>query len=53
MSHELHKLQVEEEIIMRKLYELMSVEGLLPKRKNEKQLEKAGESTQENEERES
>ncbi|KAM0905380.1 hypothetical protein ACQ4PT_017419 [Festuca glaucescens] len=32
MSHELHKLQVEEETIMQKLYELMSVEGLLPKR---------------------
>ncbi|PWZ32429.1 hypothetical protein Zm00014a_043195 [Zea mays] len=31
MSHELHKLQVEEETIMRKLYELMSAEGLLPK----------------------
>ncbi|KAM0905379.1 hypothetical protein ACQ4PT_017419 [Festuca glaucescens] len=31
MSHELHKLQVEEETIMQKLYELMSVEGLLPK----------------------
>ncbi|XP_047085648.1 uncharacterized protein LOC124697049 [Lolium rigidum] len=27
MSHELHKLQVEEETIMQKLYELMSVEG--------------------------
>jgi len=37
MSHELHKLQVEEETIMRKLYELMSAEGLLPKRKKEKQ----------------
>ncbi|XP_066355643.1 uncharacterized protein [Miscanthus floridulus] len=37
MSHELHKLQIEEETIMRKLYELMSAEGLLPKRKKEKQ----------------
>uniref|UniRef100_A0A453IQP8 Uncharacterized protein n=1 Tax=Aegilops tauschii subsp. strangulata TaxID=200361 RepID=A0A453IQP8_AEGTS len=35
MSHELHKLQVEEETIMRKLYELMSAEGLLPKGKIE------------------
>ncbi|XP_047085133.1 uncharacterized protein LOC124696449 isoform X1 [Lolium rigidum] len=52
MSHELHKLQVEEETIMQKLYELMSVEGLLPKRKKERQPEKAGESTQENEEQE-
>ncbi|KAL6867641.1 hypothetical protein ACP4OV_015665 [Aristida adscensionis] len=49
MSHELHKLQVEEETIMRKLYELMSAEGLLPKRKKERQLEQANiESTQEN-----
>jgi len=37
MSHELHKLQVEEETIMRKLYELMSAEGLLPEHKKEKQ----------------
>uniref|UniRef100_A0A0D9Z3M3 Uncharacterized protein n=1 Tax=Oryza glumipatula TaxID=40148 RepID=A0A0D9Z3M3_9ORYZ len=37
MSHELHKVQVEEETIMRKLYELMSAEGLLPKRKKESQ----------------
>ncbi|XP_066388538.1 uncharacterized protein [Miscanthus floridulus] len=37
MSHELHKMQIEEETIMRKLYELMSAEGLLPKRKKEKQ----------------
>ncbi|KAG2542665.1 hypothetical protein PVAP13_9NG653501, partial [Panicum virgatum] len=51
MSHELHKLQVEEETIMRKLYELMSAEGLLPKRKKEKQQEeKAVESILENKE---
>ncbi|CAN6196199.1 unnamed protein product [Urochloa humidicola] len=51
MSHELHKLQVEEETIMRKLYELMSAEGLLPKRKKEKQQEEKGaESTLENKE---
>ncbi|KAL6607730.1 hypothetical protein ACP70R_040793 [Stipagrostis hirtigluma subsp. patula] len=37
MSHELHKLQVEEETIMRKLYEVMSAEGLLPKCKKERQ----------------
>ena len=52
MSHELHKLQVEEETIMRKLYELMSAEGLLPKHKEKRQPEKAGESSQENEEQE-
>ncbi|RCV16066.1 hypothetical protein SETIT_3G107500v2 [Setaria italica] len=46
MSHELYKLQVEEETIMRELYELMSAEGLLPKHKKEKQLERdAKEST--------
>ncbi|CAN6285273.1 unnamed protein product, partial [Urochloa humidicola] len=51
MSHELHKLQVEEETIMRKLYELMSAEGLLPKRKKEKQQEEKGAaSTPENKE---
>jgi hypothetical protein len=51
MSHELHKLQVEEETLMRKLYELMSAEGLLPKCKKEKQQEeKAVESTLENKE---
>uniref|UniRef100_A0A0E0CWX1 Uncharacterized protein n=2 Tax=Oryza meridionalis TaxID=40149 RepID=A0A0E0CWX1_9ORYZ len=50
MSHELHKVQVEEETIMRKLYELMSAEGLLPKRKKESQAQKAGKSTQENKE---
>ncbi|CAL4910050.1 unnamed protein product [Urochloa decumbens] len=41
MSHELYRLQVEEETTMRKLYELMSAEGLLPKQKKEKQLESA------------
>ncbi|KAG8073924.1 hypothetical protein GUJ93_ZPchr0006g42062 [Zizania palustris] len=35
MSHELHKLQVEEETIMHKLYEMMSAEGLLPKDQKE------------------
>jgi len=52
MSHELHKLQVEEETIMRKLYELMSAEGLIPKHNKEREPEKAGESSQENEEHE-
>lgn len=31
MSHELHRLQVEEEMLMHKLYELMSAEGLIKK----------------------
>ncbi|OAY33641.1 uncharacterized protein LOC110629514 isoform X1 [Manihot esculenta] len=34
MSHELHKLQVEEEMLMRKFYELMTAQGLT--KKNEK-----------------
>ncbi|KAF9621002.1 hypothetical protein IFM89_015824 [Coptis chinensis] len=34
MSHELHRLQVEEEMLMRKFYELMSVQGLTKKDKN-------------------
>ncbi|THU71619.1 hypothetical protein C4D60_Mb04t03370 [Musa balbisiana] len=33
MSHELHRLQVEEEMLMQKLYELMHAEGLLKKEK--------------------
>ncbi|KAG5566639.1 hypothetical protein RHGRI_002259 [Rhododendron griersonianum] len=35
MSHELHKLQVEEEMLMRKFYELMSAQS--PARKNEEE----------------
>ncbi|XP_059643313.1 uncharacterized protein LOC132285164 [Cornus florida] len=31
ISHELHKLQVEEEMLMRKFYELMSAQGLTKK----------------------
>ncbi|KDP32065.1 hypothetical protein JCGZ_12526 [Jatropha curcas] len=31
MSHELHKLQVEEEMLMRKFYELMAAQGLSKK----------------------
>ncbi|KAK1306768.1 hypothetical protein QJS10_CPA10g00210 [Acorus calamus] len=31
MSHELHRLQVEEEMLMRKFFELMSAQGLLKK----------------------
>ncbi|XP_065876079.1 uncharacterized protein [Euphorbia lathyris] len=32
MSHELHKLQVEEEMLMRKFYELMVAQGLNKKK---------------------
>ncbi|KAF7127598.1 hypothetical protein RHSIM_Rhsim11G0028000 [Rhododendron simsii] len=35
MSHELHKLQVEEEMLMRKFFELMSAQS--PARKNEEE----------------
>ncbi|KAL0377897.1 UNVERIFIED_CONTAM: hypothetical protein Sradi_3095200 [Sesamum radiatum] len=31
MSHELHKLQVEEEMLMRKYYEFMEAQGLIDK----------------------
>ncbi|XVF61330.1 hypothetical protein PTKIN_Ptkin08bG0122000 [Pterospermum kingtungense] len=34
MSFELHKLQVEEEMLMRKFYELMKAQGLNKKNKN-------------------
>ncbi|XP_058081785.1 uncharacterized protein LOC131229788 isoform X4 [Magnolia sinica] len=34
MSHELHRLQVEEEMLMRKFYELMSAQGLVKKNEN-------------------
>ncbi|XP_039114765.1 uncharacterized protein LOC120250069 [Dioscorea cayenensis subsp. rotundata] len=40
MSHELHKLQVEEEMLMRKLYELMSAEGLIRKKKEDNKSNK-------------
>ncbi|XP_024932049.1 uncharacterized protein LOC107424946 isoform X2 [Ziziphus jujuba] len=32
MSHELHKLQVEEEMLMRKFYEIMSAHGKIKKK---------------------
>ncbi|XP_072977102.1 uncharacterized protein [Typha angustifolia] len=48
MSHELHRLQVEEEMLMHKLYDLMSAEGLLKKEKKNKQSDKsASESAKE------
>ncbi|XVF61323.1 hypothetical protein PTKIN_Ptkin08bG0121200 [Pterospermum kingtungense] len=34
MSYELHKLQVEEEMLMRKFYELMKAQGLNKKNEN-------------------
>ncbi|PIM98981.1 hypothetical protein CDL12_28528 [Handroanthus impetiginosus] len=33
MSHELHRLQVEEEMLMRKYYEFMADQGLAEKKK--------------------
>ncbi|KAF5199713.1 hypothetical protein FRX31_010699 [Thalictrum thalictroides] len=38
MSHELHKLQVEEEMLMRKFYEVMTAQGLT--KKNPKSVQK-------------
>ncbi|GJX24996.1 hypothetical protein Tco_0231292 [Tanacetum coccineum] len=35
MSHELHKLQVEEEMLMRKFYDLMAAQGLTKKKQDE------------------
>ncbi|CAH1430486.1 unnamed protein product [Lactuca virosa] len=34
MSHELHKLQVEEEMLMRAFYDLMASQGLATKRQD-------------------
>uniref|UniRef100_A0A0A0LF72 Uncharacterized protein n=2 Tax=Cucumis sativus TaxID=3659 RepID=A0A0A0LF72_CUCSA len=36
MSHELHKLQVEEEMLMRKFYEIMSAHGLVKKNEDDR-----------------
>ncbi|KAI7738855.1 hypothetical protein M8C21_022412 [Ambrosia artemisiifolia] len=35
MSHELHKLQVEEEMLMRSFYHLMEAQGLTKKQKQD------------------
>nr|GEU32214.1 hypothetical protein [Tanacetum cinerariifolium] len=35
MSHELHKLQVEEEMLMRKFYDLMAAQGRTKKKQDE------------------
>ncbi|KAG2719737.1 hypothetical protein I3760_02G003800 [Carya illinoinensis] len=48
MSHELHKLQVEEEMLMRKFYEIMSAHGLNKKnhdRSNAPDYEENGDCT--------
>ncbi|XP_015890335.1 uncharacterized protein LOC107424946 isoform X1 [Ziziphus jujuba] len=48
MSHELHKLQVEEEMLMRKFYEIMSAHGKIKKtedRGNISDYGKVGDST--------
>ncbi|XP_042517638.1 uncharacterized protein LOC122091661 [Macadamia integrifolia] len=34
MSHELHRLQVEEEMLMRKFYEVMSAQGVIKENEN-------------------
>ncbi|KAJ0764199.1 hypothetical protein HanPI659440_Chr08g0289471 [Helianthus annuus] len=38
MSHELHKLQVEEEMLMRAFYRLMEAQGLTKKKQNGKNV---------------
>ncbi|KAJ0081587.1 hypothetical protein Patl1_10489 [Pistacia atlantica] len=44
MSHELHKLQVEEEILMRKFYELMTAQGLTKKKEETVNVTNDGEN---------
>ncbi|XP_074592341.1 uncharacterized protein LOC141848125 [Curcuma longa] len=36
MSHELHRLQIEEEMLMQKLYKMMNMNGMLNKEKKRK-----------------
>ncbi|KZV56822.1 hypothetical protein F511_33141 [Dorcoceras hygrometricum] len=38
MSHELHRLQVEEEMLMRKYYEYMAAQGLIAKQTDDTNL---------------
>ncbi|GER48008.1 single-minded homolog 1, partial [Striga asiatica] len=45
MSDELHKLQVEEEMLMRKYYEFMAAQGLMNKVKGGTDLTEDGESS--------
>ncbi|KAF2295543.1 hypothetical protein GH714_033166 [Hevea brasiliensis] len=42
MSHELHKLQVEEEMLMRKFYELMTAQGLTKKNEGNTNVSNGG-----------
>uniref|UniRef100_A0A6N2KPE6 Uncharacterized protein n=1 Tax=Salix viminalis TaxID=40686 RepID=A0A6N2KPE6_SALVM len=42
MSHELHKLQVEEEMLMRKFYDLMSAQGLSKKKEGSSNVSDGG-----------
>lgn len=42
MSHELHKLQVEEEMLMRKFYELMAAQGLTKKNEGNTNVSSSG-----------
>ncbi|KAL3528273.1 hypothetical protein ACH5RR_007595 [Cinchona calisaya] len=42
MSHELHKLQAEEEMLMRKFYEFMSAQGLTKKNEDGKDMQGDG-----------
>ncbi|KAK9285563.1 hypothetical protein L1049_024758 [Liquidambar formosana] len=44
MSHELHKVQVEEEMLMRKFYELMSAQGLTKKNEDSDKVSDDGEN---------
>ncbi|KAF5794674.1 hypothetical protein HanRHA438_Chr08g0342061 [Helianthus annuus] len=46
MSHELHKLQVEEEMLMRAFYNLMDAQGLTKKKQNGKNVSEESEPPQ-------
>ncbi|CAA6653552.1 unnamed protein product [Spirodela intermedia] len=45
LSLELHTLQVEEEMLMRKFYEFMSAKGLIKKRRGNRHLSATGRSS--------
>ncbi|XP_011009281.1 PREDICTED: uncharacterized protein LOC105114436 [Populus euphratica] len=46
MSHELHKLQVEEEMLMRKFYDLMAAQGLSKKKEGSNNVSDGGRTGQ-------
>ncbi|KAL9334427.1 hypothetical protein Peur_074566 [Populus x canadensis] len=46
MSHELHKLQVEEEMLMRKFYDLMAAQGLSKKKEGSNNVSDGGQTGQ-------